>query len=476
MSDAESDPMDHPVVIDAQARERHPLLTQAGAKMLLRLREHPDAPRFNYATGDRLRAEDLPTLERFRQAIAESRIPWQPGGPPPTILARVASWRVRVPFFRRTLAAFDGLAAAWNDLPTTSRADLALCPWEFVPDDASLERMVIYRTAGTTGHPISVPHHPIAIRCYEPLLEAALARHGARLQVGAGEVACFLVGAQIRTYTYAAVLTGWHEAGFAKLNIRQTEWPREGSQHRYFAELGPRLLTGDPISFAEMMRLELPAEPLALVSTSVAMSPGLRRRLAENYRAPVIDWYSLVETGPIGYLCPAGFGYHVLPPDLFVESLRPDGSPCAAGERGELTVTGGRNPFAPLVRYRTGDWGRVDFGVCPCGDRMPRLLELEGRVPLLIRAADGTPVSTVDLSRILREHPLLLHEFTQHADRSCELVCRALPGGEPDPARMALDLRRALGDLPLAIRMDPTLGERLAGKVQAYHSELMVED
>ena len=36
-------------------------------------------------------------------------------------------------------------------------------------DDAALDRMVIYRTAGTTGHPITVPHHPVAIRCYEPL-------------------------------------------------------------------------------------------------------------------------------------------------------------------------------------------------------------------------------------------------------------------------------------------------------------------
>jgi phenylacetate-CoA ligase len=474
-----SEPRPQPtaVRIDARTRERHPRITQAGAVMLHRLREHPDAPRFNYATGDRLRDEDVPVLDRFRAAIASERRSWQPGQPPPAMLSRVASWRMRVPFFRRTLSRFDGdLATVWPELPTTSRSDLALFAWEMVPDDEPLDRMVIYRTAGTTGHPISVPHHPIAIRYYEPLIEEALARHGARLQVGAGEVACFLVGAQIRTYTYAAVLTGWREAGFAKLNIRQTEWPREGSQHRYFEAFAPRFLTGDPISFAEMLRLGLPAAPLALVTTSVAMSPGLRRRLAERYHAPVIDWYSLVETGPVGYLCSAGHGYHVLPPDLFVEVLRPDGTPCATGERGEITVTGGRNPFAPLVRYRTGDWGRLEVEACACGDPMPRLMELEGRVPLLIRSADGTPVSTVDISRVLREHPLLLHEFAQHSDRKCELVCRALPEQAPDLDAIRSDLHRLLGDVPVAIRLDPTLGERLDGKVQAYHSELMVED
>src|SRR5207302_3545133 len=124
--------------------------------------------------------------------------------------------------------------------PTTSRADLALAPWAFVPDGEPLDRLVIYRTAGTTGHPISVPHTPLAIRCYEPLLELALSLHGKSAPFGPGPAGCFLVGAQIRTYTYAAVLHSWGGCGFAKLNIRPTEWPRERSPHRYFEDLAPR--------------------------------------------------------------------------------------------------------------------------------------------------------------------------------------------------------------------------------------------
>jgi len=130
-----------------------------------------------------------------------------------------------------------------------------------------------------------------------------------------------------------------------------------------------------------------------------------------------------------------------------------------------------------MVRYRTGDYGRIDHAPCACGDAMPRLLELEGRVPVLFRAADGTPVSTVDLSRLLREHPLLVHEFVQRADRSCELTCRPLPGALVDPARIAADLRRALGAVELAVEIDPALGERVEGKVLPYQSELqLLED
>src|SRR5262249_40476132 len=163
----------------------------------------------------------------------------------------------------------------WAVVRTPSRADLARVPWDFVPDDEALDRLIIYRTAGTTGHPITVPHHPLAVRCYEPMLEFALRRHGADPTFDGDSVACFLVGAQGRTYTYATVLYNWGGAGFAKLNVRQTEWPRDGSQGRYFADLQPRFLSGDPVSFAEMLRLDLPAAPLGLVTTSVAMSPAL---------------------------------------------------------------------------------------------------------------------------------------------------------------------------------------------------------
>jgi phenylacetate-CoA ligase len=457
-------------------RERVPLLSPEGEKIIRSLREDPDAPRFNHAAGDRLRAEDLDFVNAYRERLFGSRGP-RPAGPPlPSILAPLAALRGRVPFLRDRIPAGLDLEAGWERVPTTSRHDLAMSPESFVPDGEPLERLIVYRTAGTTGHPIAVPHHPRAVGCYEPLIEYALSRHGVRADFGPGEVSAFLVGAQIRTYTYATALSAWRGAGFAKLNIRDTEWPRPGSQRRYFQRFSPRLLTGDPISFAEMMRLELPAKPAALVSTSVEMSPTLKAKLRERYRAPVIDWYSLVETGPIGYFCPRGNAYHQLPHDLHLEVLRADGTVAPPGERGEITVSGGRNPFAPLIRYRTGDYGRVDRAPCPCGDSMPRILELEGRVPLLFRAADGTPVSNVDVSRLLREFPLLLHEFVQRADRACSVVMRPMPGATPSLEEIRAALARLFGEVALELRFDPTLGDRTAGKALPYQSELMLED
>jgi phenylacetate-CoA ligase len=454
-----------------QELERTPLLDEAGRAMLRRLREHPDAPRWTYAVGDRLREQDLPELDRFRAELALRRGRREAGPPPPAILQRLEVLRHLVPHLSDEIPARLDLAHDWEALPTTCRADLAAEPWRFVPDGEPLDRLVIYRTAGTTGHPIAVPHHPAAVACYLPLLEHALAAWGVRLSPVPDAAACFLLSAQLRTYTYATVLSAWRGAGFAKVNLRAGDWPREGSAARYLTEFAPPLLTGEPVVLAELARLAPCVRPAALVSTSLALAPALRQRLHERFGCPVVDWYSTVETGPIAYACPLGHGLHVVAHDLHVETLRPDGRAAGPGERGEIAVTGGRNPFLPLVRYRTGDFGRLELEACSCGDPMPRLLDLEGRRPVLFRAADGTPVGAVDISRRLREWPLLRHAFVQRADLSCELVACPRPDAPaPDEHELRAALAELFGALPVEVRLDPSLGD--APDLVAFTSEL----
>ena len=53
--------------------------------------------------------------------------------------------------------------------------------------------------------------------------------------------------------------------------------------------------------------------------------------------------------------CPQG-RIHVIPAAGILEILREDGSPCSAGEVGEIVVTGLLNDAMPLIRYRVGDY------------------------------------------------------------------------------------------------------------------------
>jgi phenylacetate-CoA ligase len=458
----------------ADVRRTSPLLDARGQRSIERIARHPCAPRWNRVAGDRLERDDLLAVHGFRERLAVERSPF--GIDPPDRvrawvrerLPRVPSWRDRI----RDVAAID---RAWPSLPTWSREDLATAPERLVPDDAALARMIVYRTAGTTGHALLVPHDPRAAACYLPLLETALRMRGLPDRFGYDDVA-MLVGAQARTVTYATALAAWDQAGFAKLNMARTEWPSEDAPRRFFAELAPALLTGDPVSFAELAATGARVRPRALVTTAVALSNVVRRRLEAWSGAPVIDWYSLTETGPIGAACGGeGGGYHVLPSDLFVEVLDARGGPVAPGERGEIAVTGGRNPFFPLLRYRTGDWGRIDHAPCACGDAMPRIVALEGRAPVLLRSADGRRVNPVDVSGALRGHPIVQHELVQRADLSCELAVRPAPGEAFDTDAVTRDLRVLFGDVQLTLRVDPTLGDR-TGKAAPYRSDLPFEE
>ena len=455
-------------------RRASPLVDERGLRSIERIAKHPCAPRWNRVAGDRLERDDVRAVEAFREALARDRAPFG-REPPEGIQAWVRDRCPVVPSFRARVPRPSLVERAWPSIPTVSREDLATRPEQLVPDDAPLDRMIVYRTAGTTGHALLIPHDPRAAACYLPLLELALSRWGIDARLGADDVA-MLVGAQAHTVTYATALAVWSQAGFAKVNLARAEWPGDDAPARFFADLAPALLTGDPISFAELAARGVEVRPRALVTTAVAMSDSLRARLASRFGAPVVDWYSLTETGPIAYACPRGGGaYHVVAHDLFVEVLDPLGAPVGDGEHGELAVTGGRNPFLPLLRYRTGDWGRLDLAPCACGDPMPRIVELEGRAPVVLRAAGGGGVNPVDVSGVLRAYPIVQHELVQRADLSCELTLRTMGGEAPDTAAMERELRALFGDVPLVLRVDPTLGDR-TGKIAPYRSELPFEE
>lgn len=387
--------------------ERYPLLTGAGRRMLDRLRCHPHGPAFNHECGDRLDAEALARVRRFAADLrtADRRVEW--GRTPEWVVEFARTALRRVPFYR----AYGGWPGAFTELPTTTRADLAREPWSFVPDGEPLDQLIVYDTSGTTGHRIVLPSHPETAAKYVPLLEAALATRGVRLEGGPDRVAMIQVCAQKRTWTFGNIVSYLDGAGFAKVNLDPDDWRDPDDRVRYLDDCSPEVYTGDPLAFQELARLPLRTRPKALLSSATALLPGLRRELEARFGCPVLDIYSMKESGPIAV--DAEGGHAQIPHDLYVEVLDPEGRPCAPGERGEITLTGGRNPYLPLLRYRTGDWAGLNL------DRpAPLLVGIEGRPPVVFTAADGSPINNVDVTWALRDLPLTRFRLHQHADGS----------------------------------------------------------
>lgn len=440
---------------DAMHRERFPTLSAEGQAMLDFMRDHPHAPIYRNHSGNRLLPHEVELVRSFEAGIADAPIGWTPGRPPDWVAAFVADTFRTVPYYRER----GSPPLCFEDLAPISRADLAADVASFVPDHVEAARLMHFLTTGTTGHPLVVPSHPMVAAMYAAFHKRALRRVGIAPRHGAGQVGVVLLGFQQRCFTYVSVSPGMGESGLAKINLHANDWRHPDDRARYLDAMAPEIVAGDPISLREYARLPCNVAPRAIISVSMALSLGLRRLLEQRFGCPVLDIYSLNEVGPVAVHDDLAGGHLLLQPRLYVELLDDDGRPVAAGERGEVTVTGGFNFCLPLLRYRTGDHAGLAFG--PDG---PLLVDLAGRRPVRFFGR-GRWWNNVDVTHALRSLPL--SRFTLHQANDGRLVL----GLADDSLCFGRDVLAALGQL----FGDREIGiSRIAAedKVRQYTSDL----
>jgi phenylacetate-CoA ligase len=405
-------------------RERYPLITPEAFRFLQALRQHPHAPAWNHRCGDRLTADGLARVREFERRVTAERAVWPHGVPPDWVYGYARQCLEQVPQYR-DLAAVVTTPEEFLFIPPTSRETLATTPWQLVPDDAPLDDLIVYDTSGRTGQPIVVPTHPVVSSMYLVLLRAALATRGIALDGGPGRVAIVNVCRQRTTFAFASVSSFLDWAGFAKVNLNPAEWRDPDDCVRFLDACDPEIYTGDPLSFATLAGLPIATRPKALVSTSMAMPADVRRHVEARLGCPVVDLYSLTESAPVAV--DAGCDYRLLRPDLYVEILDNDGRPCPPGARGEIVLTGGQNPFFPLLRYRTGDRAAMVWS-----DGEPRLVDLEGRQAMLFRDSAGGVLNNVDVAAALAALRLPPFHLHQYADGRLSFRARGVADIERD--------------------------------------------
>ncbi len=387
--------------------------------MLQFLREHPHAPIFRSQSGHRLFAEDLERVCLFEKEVQEAHVGWKPGEAPAWLGEFIAQCVEEVPAYRR----YGSPTADLFALPTVSRADLSRDIAQFVPDSAPVERLINFRTSGTTGHPLLLASHPIVAASYLAFHKRALRRFGITLRHGRGQVGVMLIGWQRKCFTYVSVTPSMDESGVVKINLHPGDWCDPDDRAAYVDAMAPEVIAGDPISFAELAQLPVQHRPRALLCTSMALLPGLRAHLEERFGCAVLDLYSMNEAGPIAVADPVAGGHVLLQHRMCVEILNEAGKPLPLGECGEVTLTGGFNFCLPLLRYRTGD-----FAALHLNGPEPVLIDLEGRPPVRYRTTTGGWVNNIEITHALRAFAISQYTLHQSADGRLELkVCGPLP-------------------------------------------------
>ncbi len=188
---------------------------------------------------------------------------------------------------------------------------------------------------------------------------------------------------------------------------------------------------------------------------------AMRGQIERALGITAVNFYGLSEMcGPgVAAECPARAGLHVQEDHFAVEVIDAGGRPAAPGAEGELVFTTLTKEAVPLLRYRTGDIGRLVTGTCGCGRTMARVTGLRGRLDdmLIVRGVNIYPsqVEHVLLSdggaaphyRLVVERPGPLDELTLE----CEPADAA-----GDPALLRARLERLLRE-NLGLRINVTV-------------------
>jgi phenylacetate-coenzyme A ligase PaaK-like adenylate-forming protein len=316
----------------------------------------------------------------------------------------IAHARARSPFYRDR--------ADWPEGPIDGQAALARLPFT-TPDDlvradpplaavsaGEIERMVTQPTSGTTGAPKRVG---FSAEDREATLD--FFHHGMSLFTTARDRVAIAFPADRPGGVGDGLAAALRRLGATPLIVPSEATPEELAD--FLRREGATMAAGPPVRLLAAARVSrfdggAPIRLRAVLVSSDHASGALRRGLERGFGADVHDHWGMTETGYGGAVeCSAHAGLHVREADLLVEVVDPaTGAALPFGEAGEVVVTTLGRRAMPLVRYRTGDRGRLIDAPCACGSRLVRLVGLDGRLDGDV-AIDGRRFGMPRLDEIL---------------------------------------------------------------------------
>ena len=136
-----------------------------------------------------------------------------------------------------------------------------------------------------------------------------------------------------------------------------------------------------------------------------------RKAIEDLWGAEVYDFYGLSDIfGACAAQCEYHDGLHIAENHILVETIDiHTGKVLEPGQTGELVFTTLRKHARPLIRFKTGDIGRIDITPCKCG-------RTHGRIHILGRKDDMFIVSAVnvfpsDIEAVIREQSGITGEY-----------------------------------------------------------------
>lgn len=218
------------------------------------------------------------------------------------------------------------------------------------------------------------------------------------------------------------------------------------------------------------LRLSYPVR--GVITIAETLSPNRKRLIAEYFNAPIINRYGLREFGSWSAQSCRGFPdrFHINTELVVCEVLRPDGTPCAAGETGRVVLTDLHNFARPFIRYETGDLAMALSENCSCGRGFPLLGPIEGRSLDCLRTPSGDEISPAILGHFLfvyHDHLEAVRHYQLVQETANRVNLLIVPGERWDEQRrerLRSDLKHLLGELEVDVQTVSEILPEKSGK------------
>ena len=274
----------------------------------------------------------------------------------------------------------------------TTAEDLAARPGDYVKvTGAEIKRIVTLRTSGSTG---KAKRLFFTAGDLERTVEFFREGMGHICRPGDRVAAC--IGSRSPDGLGRLLEEGLRRLGAEPLLLGAVE--DYGETAEALRAFRPHTIVGLPVQVRRLCLLAPELGPRTVLLSGDYLAESLRGTLAQIWGCAVFDHYGLTESG-LGFAvqCPALEGRHVRCDELAVEIVEPGTDRVLPpGEWGEIVFSTLQREAMPLTRYRTGDYGRLLPGVCPCGFTGQRLDRVLGRL-----TERGKPVSVYTLDEAL---------------------------------------------------------------------------
>jgi phenylacetate-CoA ligase len=359
-------------------------------------------------------------------------------------------------------------AADLSRLPLLDKQSLRQNEREFIADGIDRKTLSPQQTSGTTGTSLTIYWPRRMLRQWWAITEvmvrnaAGVGQDVPRAMMGGRPV----VPGDTATPPFWRFNRRWRQLYLSSYHVSRATAPAYVAALRAY---GSRWITGYGSAIAALARSAmdagLPPVPLrAVIASGDTLLPEMRADIECFFQCKCYDHYGQSEGVAMAMECAAG-RLHVLPAVGIVEIVRPDGSPCAPGEIGEIAATGLLNDAMPLIRYRVGDCAAYAADdLCPCGNPQPILTQLEGRVDDYLLTRDGRKIGRLSTA-IKRSPSIHSAQLVQEREGEAYLLVRPGEGYRPRHARAVYDdILERIGDVELKVIEVPEIPKTPQGK------------